>query len=291
MLQQKPILIITGPTASGKSDAALRIAEQKDGVIINADSKQVYKEIPITTAQPNHTNDLHFLYGYVNITSYYSVRIWLQDVQSTILSAWNKNKIAIIVGGSGMYINSLITGLSYSDNVDYDRRHELENQLKKIGHENFYNSLKKQGINLDGIHQNDSYRLIKSAEEFIHQRKAQRIKHHETFHDITLNILMPERRAIYKNIEERFIKMLKTGMIDELNSVQHTIKDEYPAVKACGLKEMLKYIRNEVSLSSAIIEAQQNTRRYAKRQMTWFRNQFPQANFATDCTSLLKLCL
>ena len=288
MSQKEKVLIITGPTASGKSDVALRIAELEDGVIINADSKQVYKEIPIITSQPNIVinNGLYYLYGYISIHSYYSVKIWLEDIASIIKSAWNKNKVAIIVGGTGMYINALLNGLIYKD-VECNLRNKLENQLRILGNKKFYETLSNQGIDISTIHHNDSYRLVRAAEQFFSKTKKKREDYTRILKDASVCILMPKREIIYDRINKRFSEMLGHGVIDEIKSLKNDFDYSMPAAKSCGVMEISRYLNNEISLSSAVEEAMRSTRKYAKRQITWFRNQCKYATFFENSESLL----
>ncbi|MBQ4875477.1 MAG: tRNA (adenosine(37)-N6)-dimethylallyltransferase MiaA [Rickettsiaceae bacterium H1] len=294
MLQEGKLLIIAGPTATGKSDVVLRIAEEKDVVVINGDSKQVYKEIPIITAQPYILCDdsIHYLYGYISISSSYSVKMWLEDVYSIINSAWSKHKTVIITGGTGMYLYVLLNGLSKQE-IDYDLRFKLEKQLRYLGNYKFYKMLKSYGVNITNIHYNDSYRLIRVYEKFLSQQNTNLVGkgYVNVFKNALTYVLMPERNIIYNNINRRFINMLKLGVIDEVKSIQNNFSDDLPAVKACGVIEILKYLNHSISLSSLIEEATHNTRKYAKRQTTWFRNRCKNAKFFDNSQSLLKACL
>ena len=284
------VLVITGPTASGKSDIALRIAQEKNGVIINADSKQVYKEIPIITAQPdNICDDMFYLYGYISIKSYYSVRLWLQDVSIAIQNAWNNNKLPIVVGGSGMYISALANGFQCIKNFDHGIRNDLELKMKKLGKEGFYNMLVAQGIEIGSIHCHDSYRLIRAAEDYLHQRKVRECK--KISDNIIVYVLIPERQVIYDRINQRFIKMIEGGAMQEISYLGSNLEEYMPAMKSFGVIEMLQYVQHKVSLSTAIADAQRSTRRYAKRQITWCRNQFTNAIFKECGDSLLNSCL
>ncbi len=286
MSKRNNLLIIAGPTATGKSEIAFKIAQEKDSVIINADSKQVYSEIPIITAQPNISNDdtIHKLYGYMSIKSHYSVKLWLQDVIKEIEDAWTKNKKAIIVGGTGMYIHSLLNGFSYT-NINPQLRIKLENKLRKIGNKKFYTMLCARKVNLKNIEINDSYRLIRAAENFLSQNNT--IQKTEIIQNATFYVLMPERSKIYSNINKRFLNMLKLGVIDEIKSLQNNLNNNTPAIKACGVIEILRYLNGSTSISNAITNAQQNTRNYAKRQITWFRNHTKNATFFDSIKGLL----
>ncbi len=271
------LLIIAGPTACGKSEVALKIAAKRNAVIINADSKQVYKELPIITAQPTQIDTQltpHHLYGYVSVEDYYSVTKWLQDITQIINNSLRQKKLVIVVGGTGMYINALLHGFN-SEHTNKNLRANLEEELRSIGNHNFYEQLKSKGINLNKIHHNDSYRLIRAAEDFISITACDKPKQKDPpqFQNAALCLLIPNREVIYKNINKRFVKMLNNGLIDEINSVKNILHDEMPATKSHGVREMLGFIHSKYSLSLAIEQATRNIRNYAKRQITWFKNQ------------------
>lgn len=283
------LLIIAGPTASGKSKVASRIANIRNAIIINADSKQVYNEIPIITAQPNIKHrDIYYMYGYISIHAHYSVKIWLDDIIPRIKAAWHNNQIAILVGGTGMYINTLLHGLLYKTTIDYHYRNTLKHQLKSLGNIEFHKLLSVKGVNVDTIHPNDSYRLIKAAENSS-SRKITFQKHPQNiFKDVHFYILIPERDRLYKNINDRFVQMLNSGVIDEIRALKNVFHNNMPALSACGIIEILQYLNHSTSLSLATSKATQNIRRYAKRQITWFRNQSQNATFFESQDLLLQ---
>lgn len=266
-------VVIYGATASGKSQFALELAnELQDALIINADSMQVYKEIPIITAQPNNLNG-HLLYGFVScIDKTFSVAKWLSMVAEVIE---NRDYIPIIVGGTGMYISSLINGLSQIPTVPDEIIKSITSFYDLYGME----KLRERLAAVDLVTANkfaDKQRIIRalSVYEFTSRTISDWQKDNYKYVDASKMMkvwIKPDRDILYERINYRFINMIKDGAIEEAKSVQCI--DNLP--KAIGLREIIAYIENLIPKEKMITKVQQLTRNYAKRQETWFRNQLP----------------
>ncbi|CEI85514.1 tRNA (adenosine(37)-N6)-dimethylallyltransferase MiaA [Ehrlichia minasensis] len=290
------ILIITGPTASGKSKTSIKIAQDNNGIIVNCDSKQIYKEIPIITDQPklNDHSVKHILYGYISVTQQYSVGLWIEDLKKEILSITYEKKLPIITGGSGMYINSIIYGLSQIPKIEDDVRYKTKKLFEDLGNKEFYTLLINKDPLAKCLHQNNSHKLLRAYEVIeqtgisIFSWKKNTIRQ-PIFNNFKLCVLLPPRDQVYKTINERFINMINTAVIEEIeNLLSLNIPKHFPAMKAHGVPEIINYLENKISIDQAIEIAQKNTRHYAKRQYTWFKNQFPHASFYESKEQLLE---
>lgn len=283
-LMQNQIVIITGITASGKSELCNNLVKKHDNIVtINCDSKQVYKEIPIITAQPSKKDGLYKLYGYVSAKENYSVGLWLEDLEREVKSALQNSQIPIIVGGSGLYISSLVRGLSSIPQVSQEVRKNVNQLSKNLSKEEFYKLvLSKDPKIQEKISVNDSHRLSRALEVITETNISifawQKNRMPPLFENFKIYTILPNREYIYQKINSRFTTMVENGVIDEVKKLLSINLDlNLPAMKAHGVPEIIKYLNNEITLKEAIQVAQINTRHYAKRQYTWFKNQFPNA--------------
>ena len=279
------IIIIGGPTASYKSILAMELAYKYNGIIINADALQVYQEIPILSAQPSAKDQeqiLHKLYGVISGEKVYSVGNWLERAIIEIELAMAMKKIPIIVGGTGLYINSLIYGLAKIPEIDIELRENIRDLYDKMGKESFYNLLYERDVEAaKKININDKTRLIRAYEvieqtgkSIFHWQEISSIAHFEE-EAFLLIIANPKREELYKNCDERFLNMLEEGVIDEIEFLHKNIQDKsLPINKAIGVSELTHYLTGYLSLSEATERAQTATRQFAKRQVTWFKNQY-----------------
>lgn len=281
---RKRILIIAGPTASHKSAMAIEVAREFSGLIINADSMQVYKQLNILTARPQ-TECLkmapHRLYGIFDADDPCSVGRWLNLVIVEVKRAWVQKKLPIIVGGTGMYIKALLSGLAPVPIIPPSSRADAIELYEKLGE----NLFRKELASLDPeaairINQGDSQRLIRAFEVVQETGFSlsdwQKEKSNASFADAFFGViaLLPERQDIYAQVNVRFDWMIKNGAMDEARDVLHMQLDEnLPLMKAVGLPELLSVFNGEKDLESAKNDAKKATRRLAKRQLTWFRNQ------------------
>ncbi|MGL9718837.1 MAG: tRNA (adenosine(37)-N6)-dimethylallyltransferase MiaA [Wolbachia sp.] len=290
------IVIITGITASGKSELCGNLAEKYGNVsIINCDSKQVYKEIPIITAQPPKQEELYKLYGYVSAKENYSVGLWLEDLKKEVNNALENSQIPVITGGSGLYISSLIKGLSSIPQISQEARKNVSELKKNLSKEEFYKLvLSKDSKIQDKIFMNDSHRLSRALEVITETGKSifvwQKNRQPPIFNNFKIYTILPKREDVYRKINSRFITMIENGAIDEVKKLlSMNLAPHLPAMKAHGVPETIKYLRGELNLDEAIQIAQINTRHYAKRQYTWFKNQFPDAEVIDCANKLIKI--
>ena len=278
----KRVLIFTGPTATGKSNTAIEVAKNLKGEIINGDSKQIYKEFKILTAHPDSNSEItHHMYGHVDIQEHYSVHKWIQEVKHKIEQIHSKEKIAIIVGGTGLYINSLIYGISNIPKISSQIKQEVKDKFHKMDNNELYEQFKIiDPIGADKIKENDRYRILRNIEivfetgKPIYEFQKTKTVQLNPDYNISKYLLIMERENIYNNINKRFEMMLKNGAIDEVNNIMN-IYDQmsYSAQSIIGLSEIMKYLKEEITFNEMKELAQRNTRRYAKKQLTWFNNQ------------------
>ncbi|MES2214599.1 MAG: tRNA (adenosine(37)-N6)-dimethylallyltransferase MiaA [Pseudomonadota bacterium] len=278
MIKKDQITIICGPTASGKSALAMNMARRIGGAVINADSCQVYKELPTLTASPT-TEDKseipHYLYNFLSISDDFSVAKYLDIAKKTVEEVRSIGLHPIIVGGTGLYINALLYGLSNIPEITPDIRQRSREEFENLGRENFYNRLISLDPLLEGkIKQGDSQRMIRAFEVLMQSGKSivdyQKHKTGNIQGDVSVIFLLPERKFLYKTCDERFIHMVESGGLEEVKS---NLIQGRSSPKILGLKELTLYLQGELLLSEAISLAQAKTRQYAKRQITWFTHQ------------------
>ena len=275
------IILISGPTASGKSSFAIKLARKINGEIINADSMQVYKQLKILTARPskiNQKNVIHHLYGFQNVRKIFSTGTWLKLTIKKIQEIRKKNKIPIIVGGTGLYFKALTDGLVKIPNIPTKVRNQTRILQKKLGQEKFYQKL----IKLDP--------LIKNQINFNDPQRSARAFEIKKFTKISITkwfqntkILFEEeafvkiyidfsRQSLIERIKERVDKMFNDGVISEVKKFNKLkVKNENSVNKVIGIQEIGKYLKGELSLSETKEKICIKTRQYAKRQETWAR--------------------
>jgi tRNA dimethylallyltransferase len=279
-------VLIAGPTGSGKSALALRMAETSGGVIVNADSMQVYRDLRIVTARPaleEETRLPHRLYGHVDAAENYSAGRWCLDVKAVLAAAEEMEKTPILVGGTGLYFKTLTNGLAAIPSIDPAIRAKLRERLAGEGVETLHAELSKRDpTGAKRLMPRDRSRILRALEVVEATGRTMSDWHREGMPRVldparALKIfLAPERDALWRRIETRFDAMLAAGALDEVRALDaRQLPEHLPAMKAHGVPWLRKYLRGEMSLADAAAQAKTDTRRYAKRQITWFRTQMP----------------
>ena len=277
------IFLIAGPTASGKSTFAIHLAKKINGEIINADSMQVYKEFKILTARPkkkDQKNIKHYLYGFQSVKNNFSTGKWLTFAKKKIKEIQKKNKIPILVGGTGLYFKAITEGLVKIPKIPLKLRYQIRNQQKKMGQDAFYKKLiKLDPLIKNKINPNDTQRSIRAFEV----KKYSKVslidwfkKTNKKFEDedfLKIYIDFP-RQDLIKRINIRVDKMIKEGAINEVKKfLKLNIKKDKSPSKIIGINEIKKYLSKEIDLTLAKELIAIKTRQYAKRQNTWARSK------------------
>jgi tRNA dimethylallyltransferase len=276
------IILISGPTASGKSSLAIKLAKKVNGEIINADSMQVYKELSIITARPkkkNYNKISHYLYGFHSSKKIFSTGDWLKQSKKKIKEIRNKNKIPIFVGGTGLYFKALIEGMVKIPNIPIKFRNNIRALQKNLGQKKFYIKLiKLDPLLKNKINSNDMQRTIRAYEVKAFTKKSLNEWFKETkpsykkkeFFKIYIDI---SRVELLKKINERSQQMLRDGAILEVKRfIGLKIKSHNSASKAIGISEIRDYLNKKNNLNQTIEKISIKTRQYAKRQRTWARS-------------------
>ena len=277
------VYVIAGPTATGKSDLSISLAKKLNGVVINSDSMQVYKNLEILTARPS-SNDMknidHHLFGFVDGNERYNVEKWCNNATQIIKKTSANNLTPILVGGTGLYINTLINGLIDLPSIPESFKIESEKILQKFGKEFLINQIKNiDPDSLKGINLNDTVRLRRIWEVFettgkkFSEWKRNKNKKFITNYKFKILLFLPNREKNYQNVNSRFIKMMKGGAVEEVKKLlELNLHESLPVMRAHGVPEIKKYLANESSLDECISKGQQVTRNYVKRQHTWWNS-------------------
>jgi len=276
------VLVIAGPTASGKTALALALAEAFDGTVINADSRQIYRDLRILTARPDATAEErapHRLYGFLDAAERGSVANWRALALDEIAMATRAGRLPIIVGGTGLYIRALERGLAPVPEISETIRQEALDLHRLLGGVAFRERLAElDPAGAQRLFPGDRQRLVRAYEVVratgIPLAAWQRRPHRSSPNHFTTILFMPSRERLYAACDVRFVRMIEANAVGEAAALaRRGLDPELPAMKAVGLSELLRYLHGEIPLQAAITAAQRATRRYAKRQMTWFRHQ------------------
>lgn len=272
------IIIIAGPTASGKTDLSLRCARELGGEIIGCDSMQIYKGLNIGTGKVSAEESFgipHFMIDIMHPNAEFSVNEYVKRCDKTVLEISDRGNIPIVVGGTGLYISGLLYGLDYAGAAKSEEvRNKYSEILNKQGKEFLFELLKR--VDFDSslkINMNDTKRVIRALEiyELTGRPKSSAASGCETArYDYLFIVLSPSRDVLYANINARVDKMIDRGLIDEVKSL--CSYRDCQSMQAIGYKEIIAYLDGEMSLDDAIERIKINTRHYAKRQMTYFKN-------------------
>jgi tRNA dimethylallyltransferase len=276
-------LFIAGPTASGKSAIALAVAKHVNGCIINADSMQVYDTLQVLSARPSAADMAqapHHLYGHVAAGAAYSVGAWQKHAMAAIAAAHAAGQVPILVGGTGLYFKSLLDGIAEIPQTPDAIRATVRARLQADGAPALHAALAQIDPELASrLPPQDGQRIARGLEVFeATQQKLSVWQQQKTPSPLDFEVakicLMPDRAWLYARCDRRFSTMLESGGLEEVRALMGLqLAPDSPVMKALGVPELRAYLAEEISLDTAVSQAQQQTRRYAKRQMTWFRNQ------------------
>jgi len=283
MDNQSKIILISGPTASGKSNFAVKIAKKINGEIINTDSMQVYKQLKILTARPNkeeQKNIKHHMYGIIDLKKKFSTGQWLKEATKKIKEIKKRKKIPILVGGTGLYFQSLIDGLVKIPEIPIKFRNKIRSIQKKEGQRKFYKTLLRiDPMVKDKFDQNDTQRTIRAYEiksftkismyEWLSKTKSE--FKDEEFLKLYIDF---KREDLIKRISLRTIKMVKEGAINEVKKfIKSKIKKDLSVSRVIGIDELTQHLDEKINLDQAQELISIKTRQYAKRQATWARSR------------------
>ena len=277
------VYVIAGPTATGKSDLSISLAKKISGAVINSDSMQVYENLEILTARPTLSemkNINHHLYGFVDGRERYNVERWSNDATEIIKKTSAKNLTPILVGGTGLYINTLINGLVDLPLIPESIKIESEKILQEFGKGFLINQIKNvDPESLNEINHNDTVRLRRIWEVFestgkkFSEWKLNKNKKFITDYKFKILLFLPDREKNYQVVNSRFVKMMKSGAVEEVKKLlELNLNDSLPVMRAHGVPEIKKYLANESTLEECINKGQQVTRNYVKRQHTWWNS-------------------
>jgi tRNA dimethylallyltransferase len=285
-MRRADAILIAGPTASGKSALALALAEQLGGVIINADSMQVYRDLRVITARPNPQEEArvpHRLYGHVDAAQNFSVGHWVTDARAALAEAGALQRVPIFVGGTGLYFKALTQGLAAVPPIPAEIRAAVRQRLATEGPAALHGELaRRDQVSAARIRSGDRSRIARALEVIETTGRSLVDWHHEGMPPVldparaAKIFLTPDRNELRQRIDSRFDAMLAAGALAEVRALAARRLDPLsPAMKAHGVPWLLRHLEGEISLEAAADGAKRDTRRYTKRQMTWFRNQLP----------------
>ena len=274
------VIVIGGPTASGKTKLGIELAKKINGEIVSADSMQIYKEMDIGTAKPDieeMQGIKHYMIDFINPDESYSVADYKRDAKNAIKEILEKGKVPIVVGGTGLYIDSLIYEIEYLDiKTDMNYRKKLEERAEKEGLEILYNeamAIDKDATEL--ISRNDKKRILRILEIYHQTGKTKteldKNSRKEPEYDYKMFAIDMERDILYERINKRVDLMIENGLIAEVENVYKKYKKFPTSMQALGYKEVVLYLENKIAKDEMIEMIKRETRRYAKRQLTWFR--------------------
>ena len=280
-MDKPKVIVICGPTASGKTALGVELAKKIDGEVVSCDSMQIYKDMTIGTAKPlpeEMQGIKHYLIDFVSPDTRYSVAEFKQDATNAIEEILKKGKIPILVGGTGLYIDSLIYGIEYNDiEIDEDYRISLEKIANEEGLNVLYNKAKEiDSEAMEKISPNDKKRIIRVLEIYKATGKTKtqqeiESKQKEIKYDFRIFAIDMDRQILYERINKRVDSMIANGLIEEVKHLLEQYKKFPTAMQGLGYKEVAEYLNGNCTKEEMIDNIKMQTRRYAKRQLTWFR--------------------
>lgn len=278
-------VLIAGPTASGKSALALKLARDYGGAVINADAMQVYRELRVLSARPDAAEEAlapHCLYGFVSAFEPFSVGKWLDAARDALSEVRAKGLTPIVCGGTGLYFASLLNGLSPIPEIHASIRVEARQKLSELGNERFHAALAaRDPVMGDRLAPGDSQRIVRAWE--VIEATGQSIAEWQMLKgepaltgDLLGYVLKPNREWLVARIAKRFRTMIDEGALEEVRALREGgLSGDLPAARALGVPSLMAHLEGQLSLDQAVEQATVETRQYAKRQMTWFRHQMP----------------
>ena len=282
MGEKKKLIVLIGPTAVGKTKLSIEIAKKLNGEIISGDSMQIYKQLDIGTAKI-HKEEMepipHHLIDIREPTESFSVADFQQEVRKLINEITARGKVPMLVGGTGLYIQSVIYDYQFSESGENEQiRSRLENLLEEKGEEHLHSLLQNvDPKSAEVIHPNNVRRVIRALEVFESTGRTfssqNENQHNELLYDVAIIGLTMDRERLYERINKRVDIMVDSGLINEVKTLYDGNIRNCQSVQAIGYKELYDYFEGRTSLEKAIELIKQNSRRYAKRQLTWFRNK------------------
>ena len=279
-MQKQKVVVIGGPTASGKTDLSIRLAKKINGEIVSADSMQIYKEMNIGTAKPDEDERQgikHYMLDIINPDERYSVADYKRQAKIAIQEIINKGKTPIVVGGTGLYIDSLIYEIEYVDiQTDLEYRKQLEERVEKEGLQKLYEEARKiDECAMEKISPNDKKRILRVLEIYKQTGKTKtqldKQSRKDVQYDYKVFAINMNREILYNRINKRVDIMIQKGLIDEVKQIYNKYKMFPTAMQALGYKEVVYYLEDKITKEEMIEKIKQESRRYAKRQLTWFR--------------------
>lgn len=281
-------VLITGPTASGKSALALELADRHNGVVVNADSMQVYDTLHVLTARPSvleMSGIDHRLYGHVSALKAYSTGQWLRACTEEIALIRDCGKMPVVVGGTGLYFKALTGGLSAMPDIPDHIREDLRNLLEVEGSQAMHRRLDLVDPEMAArLNPSDGQRIVRALE--IQHASGRSILHFMQQSGAAVIdpasarkiIVLPDRAVLHERINRRFEMMLERGALEEVRAlVALELAPDLPAMKAIGVRQIMEFLAGRMPRDTVIAEGAAATRQYAKRQMTWFRNQMDES--------------
>jgi tRNA dimethylallyltransferase len=280
-------ILIAGPTASGKSALALNIAEKLHGTVVNADSMQVYRDLRIITARPTPDDERrapHRLYGHVDAAENYSAGRWCGEAAETLATLAKQERPAIVVGGTGLYFSALARGLAAVPAIPPEIRKQVRQRLARDGVAALHAELAaRDPATAARLKTGDRARVTRALEVLLATGRSLTDWHEDNMPpgiDLARAakvFLMPDRDELTSRIGARFDGMIAAGAIDEVRTLAaRNLDPSLPAMKAHGVPWLIRHLKGEITLAEAVEQSKRDTRRYTKRQATWFRNQLPQ---------------
>ena len=289
------VILIGGPTASGKSALALQLALRVGGEIVNADSMQLYRDLKVLTARPTPDEEAlapHHLYGVADAAEAWSAGRWLSAATASLQDIARRGRPAIVVGGTGLYLRALTDGLAPTPAIPPAIRQLAAQTFDRLGEQQFRADLRERDPVAEArISAGDRQRLSRAWEVFEFTSRTLTDWQSATAgglppDSVSTVLLEPPRPELYARCDARVLRMVAAGALDEARALADRRLDPVlPAMKAVGLRELVRHLANELTLDQAVALAQQATRNYAKRQMTWFRRQTPDWPRITDDVS------